>query len=104
MTAALSEWILEAALDVKTRVDEAFAEDTEPGGALSQLGLREVVDIVREHLRYGEPGVGFDHLMYVVDELDLVVSKRTLETIVKAGVAMNYDPATWAGLEKRSKT
>jgi hypothetical protein len=95
---SLEAWITEAATEVQRLVDAEFAHvgTPEPGSAFDQGGLRDGLAIIRDYLEHNEAGIAFDHLLYMVTELDLVVSRAAYERIAKAGVAMMISPRTWS--------
>jgi hypothetical protein len=100
--AALASWIEQAAIDTQDLVDGEFARvgTPAPGSSLDQCGLRDGLAIVRDLLRRGEYGVAFDHLLYMVTELDLALPAETHDLVLRAGKQMRYPSSAWAGIKR----
>jgi hypothetical protein len=95
--ASLSSWVESVARRTQEMVDAEFARvgTPEPGSALDQLGLRDGIEIVRDYLHHGEAGLAFDHVLYMVIELELVLPSDARELLLRAGKAMGFPDATW---------
>ena len=96
--------IEQALSEVKALMQRAFAEaggTAVPGSALDQAGLRDGEETVLDFLRHGEPGLALEHLLYMIQEPGLVISRPTHELIEQAGRAMGMDPALWERLPVR---
>ncbi len=74
------------------------AESATTASANAPTGLYDGLEIVREYLSHNEAGVAFDHLLYMVEELDLALPEETHAEIASAGLAMGMDHSRWAGL------
>jgi hypothetical protein len=88
-------------------MQEAFAEVggvPEPGSALDQLGLLDGEETVLEFLAHRETGLALDHLLYMIGEPGLVISRPTYALIEQAGRAMGMDPARWESLAVRPRS
>jgi hypothetical protein len=75
-----------------------------PGSALDQAGLRDGGEVVLDFLRHGEPGLALEHLLYMIQEPGLVISRPTHERIEQAGRAMSLDPSLWERLPVRPRS
>ena len=66
--------------------------EPEPESALDQAGLRNGLDIVKDYIKHGEAGVAFDHLLYMIEETSVQLSKdswtRLLNIANKFGVSL----------------
>lgn len=67
----------------------------EPGSTLDQSGLKDGASIIADYLRHGEPGVAFEHLLYMVREPPLEVSDECFELIARAGRALGFEANSW---------
>src|SRR5436305_11932440 len=106
---------MERERDIEDRIRKALAEvqvlmqrafdaaggTPVPGSALDQAGLRDGEETVLDFLRHGEPGLALEHLLYMIQEPGLVISRPTHELIEQAGRAMDMDPALWERLPVR---
>jgi len=71
--------VLRLARTVQDLVDLRFAAlegSPEPGSALDQLGLDNGLAVVTEYVEVSELGLAFDHLIYMVDELSLELTRQ----------------------------
>ena len=96
--AEVEDDIRRALLEVEALMLQAFAvvdESPEPGSALDQGGLRDGAGIVLDYLRHNEAGVALEHLVYMVREPSLPISRETFMFIGRAGRAMGMDPEAW---------
>ena len=87
-----------ALLEVEALMSLAFAavdQSPEPGSVLDQGGLRDGASIVLDYLRYNEAGVALEHLVYMVREPALSISRETFMLIDRAGWTMGMDPESW---------
>lgn len=94
--------IRRALLEVDALMSRAFAaasQSPEPDGALDQCGLRDGADIVSDYLRHGEAGVAFEHLIYMVCELSLPISREAFTLIDRAGRTMGMAPESWQDIQ-----
>jgi hypothetical protein len=99
--------IRRALSEVKTLVQRAFEEaggTPVPGSALDQAGLREGEEIVLDYLVHDEWGLALEHLIYMIEEPELVISRSTYELIERAGHAMSMSPALWEQLPVRPRS
>ena len=48
----------------------------EPESALAQEGLRNGLDVVEDYLAHNEPGVAFEHLLYMIEETGVALDKK----------------------------
>src|SRR5215813_13841868 len=100
----IEDCIRKALSEVMMLVRKAFEEaggTPAPGSALDQAGLRDGEEIVHEYLVHGEPGVTLEHLVYMIEELEVAVSRSTYGLIERAGRAMSMSPALWEQLPVR---
>src|SRR5436305_7725788 len=96
--------IRKALSEVQVLMQRAFDEagDTPvPGSALDQAGLRDGEKVVLDFLRHGEPGLALEHLIYMIHEPGLVISRPAHELIEQAGRAMSMDRSLWERLPVR---
>ena len=59
---------------IQEKVNILFEEcngEPEPGSDLDQLGLKNGEKIIDDFISYGEAGVAFDHLSYMINDLEL---------------------------------
>jgi hypothetical protein len=89
--------IEQAVIEVQRLVDARFAAaagSIPPGSPLDQAGLQDGAHIVRDYLHHGEWGIAFEHLMYMITELDLesALSPRTLEVVTRLQPLLGRDP------------
>ena len=99
--------IRKALSEIQVLMQRAFDEagDTPvPGSALDQAGLRDGEEVVLDFLRHGEPGLALEHLIYMIQEPGLVISRPTHELIEQAGRAMSMDPSLWERLPVRPRS
>jgi hypothetical protein len=76
--------ILRIAAEAQEALNSLYAQDqVVEGSALDQAGLRDGLQIVEEFIRYGELGVAFDHLRYMISEADLQLSSESLADLSK---------------------
>ena len=90
--------IRKALLEVDALMSQAFAAvgfSPDPGSALEQIGLRDGAEVVLDYLDHGEPGLALEHLIYMVREPSLPISRGTFFLIDRAGRAMGITPETW---------
>ncbi|NRP26292.1 hypothetical protein XMM379_003006 [Aliiroseovarius sp. xm-m-379] len=67
-------------------VDMEFAKlsgEPEPGTALDQVNLKNGDKVIYEYLEFGENGLAFDHLTYMIEESGITLSPHTLDAISK---------------------
>ena len=103
----IEDCIRKALSEVKVLMQRAFEEvggTPVPGSALDQLGLRDGEETVLEYLLHGEPGLALEHLLYMIEEPGLVISRPAYELIERAGRAMSLDPALWEQLSVRPRS
>ncbi len=98
----LESWIEQAAIKTQELVNQEFDRvgTPQPGSALDQLGLRDGLEIIRDYLQYGEYGLAFEHLLYMVKELDLVLPRDVYVLIERAGSRMGYSSSAWTGIKR----
>jgi len=97
----VEECIRRATAEVQRLIDKAFAEmggAPEPGSCWDQLGLRDGSEIIGEYLRYGEPGVALEHLLYMITETDLSLSVETVTLVQEACRRMNFPEEKCGGI------
>ncbi len=93
--------IRRALLEVEALIALAFAavrHSAEPGSALDQQGLRDGASIVSDYLRHGEFGVALEHLIYMVREPSLPISREAFTLIDRAGCALGLASDSWADI------
>ena len=97
----LDRWIESAADEVQRLVNLQFARAgvMVQASALDQAGLHDGKEIIRDYLDHGEPGLALEHVLYMIEELDLTVSETTFALIAKAGVQMGMPTSTWANVK-----
>ena len=84
---SLSKLILSVLDDVEPLMQAAFdavGGSPEPGSTLDQVFLLNGREVVVDYLRHGEPGLALDHLLYMIEEPDLVVSGDTARRLGEA--------------------
>ena len=90
--------IRRALLEVEVLMARAFAavgQSPEPGSALDQQGLRDGASIVADYLRHGEFGIALEHLIYMVREPSLPISREAFILIDRAGCALGMASDSW---------
>jgi len=60
----------------------------EPGTALDQAFLLDGRVVVVDYLAHGEPGLAFDHLLYMIREPALQIRDETARRLAEAGRAL----------------
>jgi hypothetical protein len=94
----VADCIKEALTEVESLMKAAFAKVggvAPAGSALDQNGLADGGDVVTEYLDVGEPGLALEHLIYMVSEPKLPISRRAYSCIATAGTAMGMDQQLW---------
>ena len=91
---------------IKTALTEAHAlvrdefakvgDVAPPGSALDQNGLVDGDKIVLDYIDHSECGVAFEHLLFMVDELNLPISQQAYDCIDIVGRAMQMDSNKWS--------
>jgi hypothetical protein len=88
---------IRAALDeVMTLMDEAFAKvdyRPPPGSSLDQVFLLDGGEVVNDYIEHDEQGIAFDHLLYMIVEPPLLISRSTFEHIEAASLALGVKSA-----------
>jgi hypothetical protein len=86
----LSEPIDAVAVVVQHLVDAQFAKPgaVVPGSALDQMGLKDGLPVVRDHLRHGEFGIALEHVLYMIRELDLIIPADTYAVLSRSADAL----------------
>jgi hypothetical protein len=74
----------------------ANAEPIKEDSSLTQAGLLDGGEIVRDCIAHGEAGLAFEHLLYMVTEPPLLVSSRCLAEISAAGTKLGFSPKSWS--------
>jgi hypothetical protein len=88
---SIEECISEALREVEPLMRAAFEE---VGGvapadsALDQAGLKDGAEMVVDYLTHGERGLALEHLIYMVRETDLPISRRTYGCMERAANQM----------------
>jgi hypothetical protein len=98
---AASDLILSVLDDIEPLMEAAFdavGGVPEPGSALDQLFLRDGRVVVVDNLSYGEPGVAFDHLLYMIKEPPLRIAADTMRRLAEAGRELGLSEAAWSGI------
>lgn len=73
----------------------AYIGTPEPDSALDQAGLKDGAKIVIDYLRHQEFGLALEHLCYMIEAADLVISPYAYEAIVSAGNTMQMPSTLW---------
>jgi hypothetical protein len=96
----VEESIERAAVVVQRLAMVALGHGHSAGTASSDTptGLYDGLEIIRDYLKHNEVGVAFNHLLYVVEELDLALPEDTHAQVASAGCALALDSSRWAGL------
>jgi hypothetical protein len=102
--AFIASWIEEAALSTQELVNRRFEREQapEPGSAVDQCGLRNGLEIIRDFLKHEEHGLALDHLLYMLEELDIALPSQVYELVVRAGRQMCYPESTWAAIKRET--
>ena len=101
MARSVETLIRSALSEVEIQMARAFhqvGDEPEPGSDLDQLGLRDGGSTVEGYLHHGEWGLALEHLIYMVREPHLPISRVAFSQIDEAGRAMGIDPGTWESL------
>jgi hypothetical protein len=81
--------IRKVAAEVQAFLDDVFAHTPAAaiaGTALDQRGLRDGLAIIDDHLRAGDNGAAFDHLLYMLMETSATLtpaSTRAIEQLTR---------------------
>jgi hypothetical protein len=88
--------IIEVATEVQAKLDVLYAQPgvPAPGSPLDQAGLREGLEIVDDYLRHGEVGLAFHHLLYMIREPDIALSRDAMARLQSVATAMGMPDAT----------
>ncbi|WUJ74167.1 hypothetical protein OG809_13040 [Kribbella soli] len=96
---------IRAALDEVVRLmDEALAEvgyRPQSGSSLDQVFLLDGAGVVNDYIEHGELGLALDHLLYMVEEPPLLISRSTFEHIEAASVVLGVQPARLDNIRAR---
>jgi hypothetical protein len=95
----IDDCITEALTEVDALMRAVFAKVggvAPTGSTLDQNGLSDGGDVVLDYLANGEPGLALEHLIYMVHEPELPISRRTYACIEAAGNAMRMEKRLWA--------
>lgn len=65
----------------------------QPGSSLDQLSLLDGDQVVNDYIEHGEPGLAFDHLLYMVEEPPLRISHPAFEHLRAAALALGVQPS-----------
>jgi hypothetical protein len=88
--------IIEVAREVQAKLDVLYAQPgiPVPGSPLDQAGLREGLEIVDDYLRHGEAGLAFHHLLYMIHEPDIEISRDAMARLRSVATVMGIPDAT----------
>lgn len=95
----VTELILSVLDDVEPLMRAAFdAVGGSPpeGSSLDQVYLLDGREIVVDYLEHGEPGLAFDHLLYMIAEPPLSIGHDTYARLGEAAHALGIPPDEWA--------
>lgn len=95
----VGELILSVLDDVEPLMRAAFdaVGGTPPeGSSLDQVYLLDGREIVVDYLDHGEPGLAFDHILYMIAEPPLAIGADTYARLSEAGLALGIHPDDWA--------
>ena len=84
--------IIAIAKYVQQLVNEEFARvdyQPEPESALDQHGLRNGLETIEDYLRYGENGIAFEHLLYMIQETEIVVDQEVKTRLINLTNRLN---------------
>jgi hypothetical protein len=100
MDGSTQDLIREALIEVDALMREAFLKRSpiQPGSALDQAGLENGAEIVHDYLLHGEAGIAFEHLLFMIQEPPLEISRECLERIACAGQALGFEAGSWQTL------
>lgn len=93
-TRQISEYIRRTAEAVQLFVDMELAkcnDQPKEGSNLDQLGLRDGKSIVEDFLNHNEPGLALEHLVYMIEETDMVLSEEVRTQIKMIAQAMHMN-------------
>jgi len=93
-----SDLILSVLSDIEPLMQAAFdavGGSPEPSSALDQVFLLNGREVVVDYLGHGEPGIAFDHLLYMIREPPLRISPETLGRLAEAGLALGMTEEAW---------
>lgn len=96
-----SDLLLDVLNDVEPLMKAAFDQvggTPAPGSALDQVFLLNGRDVVEGYLTHGEPGLAFDHLLYMIREPGLVISSGTQRHLLEAACALGLPDSRLEGL------
>ena len=80
------EKIIIVAAEVQGKVNMEFqklADKLDEDSPLNQVGLRDGFEIVKAYSDEGEYGVAFEHLLYMIDETGVLISKASSKLILE---------------------
>lgn len=95
---SVGELILSVLDDVEPLMRAAFEAvgGTPPeGSSLDQVYLLDGRVIVVDYLEHNEPGLAFDHLVYMIAEPPLAIGADTYARLSEAGRALGIPPDEW---------
>lgn len=70
---------------------DAVGGKPEPGSALDQVFLLNGREVVEDYLLHGEPGLAFDHLVYMITEPPLSIPSQSRHRLLEAGREMGLE-------------
>lgn len=80
--------VLEEVMKLMREAFAAVGDRPQPGSSLDQVFLSDGDQVVNDYIEHGEPGVAFDHLMYMVEEPPLPISQSAFEHLRAAAQAL----------------
>ena len=95
----IDELIQSVLADIEPLMTEAFAQVggvPPPDSPLDQVNLLDGSVVVQDYLRHGEPGLAFDHLLYMIVEPPLTIDQTAYVKLVEAGSALGFRSERWA--------
>lgn len=82
---------------VQDRVNVEYRKGPpEACSALDQAGLRDGDSIVSDYLDHNEPGLAFEHLLYMIIEPEFVLTAAQLSVLAAVGKTLGFDDRAWS--------
>lgn len=85
--------VLDEVMPLMRDAFEAVNYLPQPGSSLDQVYLLDGDQVVSDYIEHGELGLAFDHLLYMVQEPPLQISRLAFEHIQAVALALGVPPS-----------
>lgn len=94
--------IIEIARSVQAKLDALYRSvgNPEPGSALDQAGLRDGSSIVEDFVSHGETGLAVEHLLYMITEPDIGLSRPDVQFLRRVCDVFAIERERWCSLRE----